>query len=129
MDTRRGRDEREVGRAMGAGTTSTNVTHTSGGVITVTAAYTMKTYDFTVKCDIVTTGGFTLTLPPVVEARGKIYTIWLVDADSNDLVITDSGDAALWNDITLGDDADYLVLFSNGERWFELAEQSDAGER
>ncbi len=128
MDTRRGREEREVGRSMGAGTTSTNVTHTSGGVITKTASYTMKPYDFTVKGDI-SSGSITITLPPVVEARGKIYTLWCIDADSNDMTITDYGDATLWTDIVLGDDNDYLVLFSNGERWFELSEQSDNGER
>ncbi len=127
METRRSQEHREVGRAMGDGTTSTNVTHASGGVVTKTASYSMKTYDFTVKVDG-TSVAPTIKLPPVSEARGKIYTIWCIES-TNDPVLTDNGDEALWGDLTFTDANDYAIVFSNGERWFILASYINGSER
>lgn len=130
METRRSQEHREVGRAMGKGTTSTSVIHTSGGVVTVTADYSMKTYDFTVKVSGASVATAIL-LPPVSEARGKIYTIWCIDS-TNDPTLDDNGDEALFgggSPLTFTDANDYAILFSNGERWFILASYLNSTER
>jgi len=66
-------------------------------------------------------GTFTLTLPPVGEAAGKMYSITVIDANGA-VTIQDQDDSIAWNDIsTLDADTDGVVLFSDGMRWWTLA--------
>jgi hypothetical protein len=123
MESRISRQDRE----LGLGVMKASDSYRSGYVYTI-VSYAMSVRDFVVEVGLAA-GNITITLPPVAEARGKIYTIALLDADTHDYTVTDKGDDPRWSDIVLGDDHDYLVLFSNGKRWFELAEMSDAGER
>ena len=129
MESRISRQDREVGLGvMKASDSYRRGYRKITSVASTGITGTMSVHDFVVEVDI-TAASYTLTLPFVAEARGKIYSIQLVDADSYELTITDAGDDPRWTDVVLGDDHDYLVLFSNGKRWFELAEYSDDGER
>lgn len=114
METRVERKHREIVSDVFEGSTTDDLT--------------MNVYDLVVEADV-SGGSITITLPPVAEARGKIYSIELLDADSGECTVTDAGDDSKWTDVVLGDDDDYLILFSNGTRWFELSEMSDDGER
>lgn len=101
--------------------------HYQGAVV---AALSMSVNDFVVRCDV-SGGAFAVTLPPVVEATGKLYTIKVVadaaaGAAPNDLTITTKGtapnkDAIRWNgDIVLDRAGDSVVLFSDGEEWHRM---------
>lgn len=101
--------------------------HYQGAII---AALSMSVNDFVVRCDV-SGGAFAVTLPPVVEATGKLYTIKIVadaaaGAAPNNLTITTKGtapnkDAIRWNgDIVLSRAGDSVVLFSDGEEWHRM---------
>jgi len=67
-------------------------------------------------CDS-TAGAFTVYLPPVVEAKGKIYVVGLL-VDNGDLTIADLNDSRDWEgDYTLDDALEYKVFYSDGEKW------------
>lgn len=72
---------------------------------------------------IVTTdnaNAFTVTLPPIAEVAGQIFSVYL-DVDGGvDVTISDAGDDADFGDSTLDDADDCSVLFSNGVRWIKL---------
>ena len=89
-----------------------------------TAAYTsdiMEVFEQVVLIDTDTVDGtFTVTLPPVAEAAGKIYTITLIDA-AGAVTIQDQDDSNDWTSITdLDADNDGVVLFSDGLKWWVL---------
>ena len=66
----------------------------------------------------------TVTLPSVSEARGKIFTIQIIDSDTGDVYIDDKGDDPLWptsTDVDLTTQNDFIIVFSNGRHWYELA--------
>lgn len=75
-----------------------------------------------------TTGSaFTITMPPVAEAKGLIFVIFMVSRSaSDDITIADNngdsdgGDLEA-GDITLNADDEYSVLYSDGYAWYELA--------
>jgi hypothetical protein len=66
----------------------------------------------------------TLTLPSVSEAAGLIFDIRAPDTDTSLTIEDKDGDAGLSN-IVLGDDADYVILMSNGYEWTQLAGETD----
>ena len=85
------------------------------------AAITLDVYDQVVECDT-TSNAITVTLPPVVEAKGKIYSIALITDGGNDVTIQDQDDSRNWDgDYTLADANDEYVLFSNGRKWHVLS--------
>lgn len=100
-----------------------------GTVAYVTSAVTVTTYSLTslIRHLMVTTNGanaITVTLPPVAEAAGQIYSVVLdVDGGVN-CTVTDAGDDADFTDIVLDDEDDFCVLISNGVKWMFL--QKDA---
>lgn len=65
----------------------------------------------------------TLTLPAVVEAIGRIYTVSLETDGGKDLVIQDADDSVNWTDLTLDTQYDYAVLYCDGRRWWVLASE------
>lgn len=126
MESRVQREVREVGQGVYGPSDSYRRGYKKiTSVATTTIASSMAVYDFVTELDI-TAADYTLTLPPVAEAKGKIYSIVVLDADTKTLTVTDAGDDARWTDRELGDDHDYLVIFSNGKRWFEFCSQHDA---
>lgn len=66
-----------------------------------------------------TTGAITITLPPVAEAKGRMYSILARDADAtNDVTITDNDDTEYWvQDIVLDGPGQRVLLFSDGMVW------------
>jgi len=90
---------------------------------------TLEVYEQVVRIDTDTNDqAFSLAMPPVSLAKGKIYCITLYD-DGADVTITDNagdtagitGGALDDQDITLDADDEYTVLLSDGFQWFEIA--------
>ena len=103
------------------------VDHYQSGDLLVDEATSMSVRDFVVRCDT-STAAFTLTLPPVVPAKGKIYTIKLITGSDDggavhDLTITTCGtapykDAMRWHgNVVLDRHGEAIVFFSDGEEW------------
>lgn len=70
-------------------------------------------------------GAITLTLPPVVEAAGLIYSIYVPTtgtSSSTDCTLEDySDDSYDWQgDFTLDADDDRILLYSDGHAWTVL---------
>ena len=130
METRQSKETREVGRAI--------ITAATGGRLSKTDTYSMAVRDFVIVGD--TSGGaFTVTLPPVAEARGKIYTVktsavHAAGGAGLNLTITDHAatnmvsDSRHWlGDIILSGIGQSAVLFSDGEEWHRLYVSPGAG--
>ena len=83
-----------------------------------TANYTMQVRDSLVKTDT-TNGGFTVTLPSVVESAGSIYIIKNI-AGTGTVTVVDKGDAiiAVSQSTTLVTVTAALIYRSDGERWY-----------
>ena len=108
------------------------VDHYQSGTALVAEATEMTIRDFVVRCDT-STAAFTLTLPPVVPAKGKIYTVKLIrgaedGGATHDLTITTQGtapykDAMRWHGaFVLDRHGESAVFFSDGEEWHILAQ-------
>lgn len=67
--------------------------------------------------------GLVVTLPPVAECAGQIYSIYLDVHDTTDVTINDNGDDPDMTLITLNDHDEFAVLFSNGVRWMFLQKE------
>jgi len=106
MESRIDKEQREIVRATEQRATTT---------------LTMDVWDLVVKA--ISTGAYTITLPSVEKARGKIYSITLETA-SGTVTITDAGDDTIFSDVELTADDDVLVVYSNGTRWFPLLDVS-----
>jgi len=65
----------------------------------------------------------TLTLPAVVDAIGRIFTISLETDGGKDIVIQDADDSVNWTDLTLDTQYDYAILLCDGRRWWVLASE------
>jgi hypothetical protein len=88
---------------------------------------TMEVFEQVVRVDTDTNDqAFTLTLPPVSLAKGKIYDIELVD-DGADLTIQDNDDDAGMTDIVMDTVNHYVVLMSNGFVWRALVGSAASG--
>ena len=75
---------------------------------------------------VATTGAVsdvTVTLPSVVLAAGKIFTLTLETDGGKDLVVQDADDSVNWTDLTMDTQYDYAVLYSDGRRWWVLASE------
>lgn len=98
---------------------------TQGGkVVFATEDLTMDINDRLVRATV-SAASITVTLPSVREAAFVgIYIIHLVDTSNGKTVtVADKGDDAGLTDITLDTDNDYVVLFSDGYVWRELASE------
>jgi hypothetical protein len=81
--------------------------------------YQMTPYDFVLRPNS-SAGAFTITLPPVAEARGRWYSI-LVRTAGNNITVADKDDSECWpGDITLDTKCDRLLLFSDGLTWLSF---------
>ncbi len=61
------------------------------------------------------------TLPSVAEAGGMIFLFYLVTHGGQDVTITDSGDDADFNDVTMDAGNDAFMLISDGVHWFAIS--------
>lgn len=68
------------------------------------------------------TGAIVITLPPVADAKGRIYSIIARAADTtNTITIQDKDDSECWaGDVTLNGVCDKLLLYSDGLAWLTL---------
>lgn len=80
--------------------------------------YEMSVRDYVVRADS-TDGGFSITLPAVGDAAGRIYTIHF-STDSGDVTIKDQDESEDWSDLTMTAEDDGVVLYSDGRKWWVL---------
>ena len=88
------------------------------------ATVSLGVYDQVVRASTVSGGGgaFTITLPSVVEAKGKFYSLYMVARNSTeDITIADKADDSGLSDITLNLAADQVLLYSDGFIWHTVA--------
>ena len=82
--------------------------------------YQMTTRDYVTR--VVVSAATVITLPPVAESSGRLYSIFARTATSvNTVTIQDKGDSEAWTDIVLAADDDYAVIYSDGMKWYTLA--------
>ena len=68
------------------------------------------------------TGAYTITLPSVVEAKGKFYSLYMISrTGAEDITIQDKGDDSGLSDITFNLAADQVLLYSDGFLWHTVA--------
>lgn len=78
---------------------------------------TLKVYEQTVLC-YATAGSLTLTLPNVLEAAGRLFSIYCKDLTSPSTVTVQDNDESLeWSDLSLTADDDHVLLYSDGLQW------------
>ncbi len=93
--------------------------------------YTMKLGDRVLNGDLGGVGAKTVTLPPVKDAAGHIFTIFGLDVIGNDLTISRNSNDAIAVNILKGiaraasydldADEEYAVLYSDGFHWHLIA--------
>jgi len=86
----------------------------------LTAAATLEIYQQMVHCDS-TAGAFSVTLPNVSQAKGRVFVISL-DTDNGNVTVQDQDEAFLWSDLVMTAANDFVCLMSNGEMWIVLNE-------
>jgi len=112
-------DKRQVLDAIGQGDTRSSGTRTqSGNIVFATTTLAMDINDLVVRASTAA-GAFTITLPSITEATGRIYSICLV-TDNGDLTVQDKGDDTNFTDLTFDTAEDYAVLYSDGFQWRNL---------
>jgi len=87
------------------------------------ANYAMTVRDCIIRASTTASGAaFTITLPPVTEARGRIYSLRMTARNSTkDITITDCGDSDGWTNITFDLAGDTVLLLSDGLMWHIIA--------
>jgi hypothetical protein len=81
---------------------------------------TLEVYETEVYIDNDSTYTETLTLPPVCAAKGRSYAIRTVDTGGH-TTIQDQDDSLEWTDLVTDADNEYVLLYSDGRQWFNLA--------
>jgi len=96
-----------------------------GGELTnVTAAATLTPDQTFIRASTVSgTGAFAITLPPVAECAGRIFSIQMIVRNStDDITVQDGNESEDWTDITLNLAADGCLLYSDGRKFWVLAD-------
>lgn len=84
------------------------------------ANYAMSVLDYVLRpAASGATGAFTITLPPVAEAKGRWYSIVARTADGvNTITIQDKDDSECWyGDIVMDAKCNGVLLYSDGLKW------------
>ena len=72
-----------------------------------------------------TSGTTTVTLPNVFDARGMVYSIYSNGDDTGVISVVGAGDELnAYTSSNLTADTDFVLLFSDGVGWYELAVQA-----
>lgn len=84
--------------------------------------YSMTLRDFLVLVTTTSSFDMTVTLPPVMEARGKIYVVKYIAQDTTDTVTVQDRDDGR-NNLAIAATAlgAVVVLFSDGDEWHQLS--------
>ena len=88
------------------------------------ADYQMTTRDYVVRPSADgNSGPWTLTLPPVAEAKGRFYSIICrLATDVNFITVQDKDDSECWaGDIILNGKCDKVLFYSDGLAWFVVS--------
>lgn len=83
----------------------------------------MNVWDYVVRPSAnAASGPWTLTLPPVAEAKGRFYSIICRNADAvNTITITDDDDSECWlGDIVMNGKCDGALMYSDGLAWIPV---------
>lgn len=92
------------------------------------ADYEMTTRDYVVRpAADGPTGPITITLPPVAEAKGRLYSICVRNADAvNTVTIEDNNnDSECWlGDVIYNGKCDGNLWYSDGLKWWALGEMA-----
>jgi len=86
-----------------------------------TTTYSMSVYERVVRIILVGTNAMAVTLPSVAEAKGMLYSIRITTDGGAAATIDDLGDDAALGQITLTDDEDGVILYSDGRNWWVMA--------
>jgi hypothetical protein len=94
----------------------------------VTSSVTVQAYAMTVitrilRVTVASTYTMTVTLPPVAEAKGKIYAVHCVNAASGEVDVTcpSSEGSVSGTTIALEHTGDSAILLSDGMKWWNLS--------
>ncbi len=97
--------------------------------VTVTDTYTMKLGDRVIIADL--SAAKALTLPPVRDAAGHIYSIFGLDVTAHAVTITENSEDVIPKNLlkgtaraatyALNTDGDYAILYSDGCHWHFIA--------
>jgi len=101
-----------------------------GKFAAVTADYQMTERDYAVRIWANDASGpITLTLPPVEQAKGRVYCGVCREADVNAAVLVqDKDDSECWmGDFVMDGDCDSFMCYSDGLKWFCSVEQKFQG--
>lgn len=60
----------------------------------------------------------TVSLPPVSLAEGKLYSVYVRTVTTFAMTLQDLDDSEDWADKTLDADADGILLYSDGTKWW-----------
>lgn len=87
-----------------------------------TSDYQMRTWDYRVRpAADATSGPITITLPPVTEAKGRLYSILATEADAtNTVTVSDGAISTPWSDVVLNTANTGRLFYSDGLSWFVL---------
>jgi len=91
-----------------------------------TADVTLEVYEQVIYCNN-TVASFTITLPSISEAAGKLYSIKLItDSGVNTVTVEDQSDSydfAEGGAFILTAATDFVLLYSDGFKWYTLSIQ------
>jgi hypothetical protein len=90
-------------------------------ILHASAAATLTVRDQVVIADS-TSAAFAITLPPVAEAQGLIFTIDATVGATNTVTVQDQDDSVDWTDISLDANLDACCVRSDGRRWMVLCD-------
>jgi hypothetical protein len=65
---------------------------------------------------VCTVGGYTITLPPVVECAGGFYLLRCISGTAT-VTIVDKGDSAIVINDTMNAQGEQMMVYSDGEAW------------
>jgi len=118
-------ERRDVGLgSIGLGDQRSSGTLTQNGkTVFATESFSMDINDQVVRAVTGAVLDVTVTLPSVMEAAGRIFSISLITDGGKDVIIQDKDDDAALTDITLDTANDYAILYSDGYVWREFASE------
>ena len=98
----------------------------STDTLAVTAAFVMTIHDRIVRATTSGAGAYSITLPPVAECQGLLFSICLVSKTTDNVTVADNNDSENWAGTGSGADpvldttGDSILLYSDGRKWWAI---------
>ncbi len=87
----------------------------------ILAAVTLKPYQTVNRATANTaTDSYTITLPPVSECAGRLYSFIVTIANSKTITLAHHGDSVNWTNLAFTATNDRALLYSDGLMWYVL---------